>query len=405
MVQYDKKVLDKLLDSYEKSTLFTGTNKITVNISFPFNRKSMPAYFDENSLAYEDIHVAMKELEAKNFIRIEWKKKKENHIISKVILRMENVSKVYDYVKRIPKSDLILENIQLMKKMKGKCKTPICTSLIEYLICKVESNQNVNEFIDLKKMNETEILINGIARIEENHRECYIREFSIKCFHDSKTFELLSGRIKKVFQMFGRDLKDKDLDEILAEYKIYHTPNYVYFKGNIGICIQEREFDISVLKQGIGVSGEDIENIRFKNLSSIKKVITIENLTSFFRWTEQDSLIIYLGGYHNSVRRTLLRIIYQDLPDIEYCHFGDIDAGGFDIYEDLCCKTEIPFKTYKMDIKTLKKYERYGKPLTQNDRSRIEKMLTGENKREYEEVLIYMLLNNVKLEQECISEN
>lgn len=402
MVQYDKKVLNKLLDSYEESTLFTGKNKISVNISFPFNRKLMPVYFDENSLAYEDIHAAMKELEKKEFIYIVWKKKKENHIISKIVLRVENVGQVYDYVKRIPKSNLISENIQLLEEMQGKYKTPICTSFIEYLIYKVKNNQTVKELIDLKEISKTEKLINGIAQIEENNKECYIREFSIKCFHDSKTFESLKGKIKKVFQMFGKDLEEKGLEEILAEYKIYHTPNYVYFKGNIRIYIQGQELDIGALKQGIGVSGEDIENIRFKNLSSVKKVITIENLTSFFRWTEQDCLIIYLGGYHNSIRRALLEIIYSMLPDIEYYHFGDIDAGGFDIYEDLCGKTNIPFKTYKMDLKTLKMYQKYGKPLTPNDRIRIEKLLLKGEKKGYEEVLNYMLLNNVKLEQECI---
>lgn len=163
MVQYDKKVLNKLLDSYEESTLFTRKNKISVNISFPFNRKLMPVYFDENSLAYEDIHAAMKELEKKELIYIVWKKKKENHIISKIVLRVENVGQVYDYVKRIPKSNLISENIQLLEEMQGKYKTPICNSLIEYLTYKVKNNQTVKELINLKNISETEKLINGIA--------------------------------------------------------------------------------------------------------------------------------------------------------------------------------------------------------------------------------------------------
>lgn len=128
-------------------------------------------------------------------------------------------------------------------------------------------------------------------------------------------------------------------------------------------------------------------------------MITIENLTTFFRWQEPESLIIYLGGYHNSVRRTLLKKLYQELPNISYYHFGDIDAGGFGILKDLRKKTGIPFKTFCMDVETLKHYEKYGKVLTESDRIRLKEL---EKEEELQEVVSYMLLHDVKLEQECI---
>ena len=71
----------------------------------------------------------------------------------------------------------------------------------------------------------------------------------------------------------------------------------------------------------------------------------------------------------------MLQKIYAAFPDAVYCHFGDIDVGGFLIYEDLRRKTGIPFQLYRMDLDTLKEYEKYGKALTENDRVRIEKML------------------------------
>ena len=54
MARYDKKIVNRLLDSYEASTLFGGKNKVAVHIAFPFNKRTIPAYFDESSLAYED---------------------------------------------------------------------------------------------------------------------------------------------------------------------------------------------------------------------------------------------------------------------------------------------------------------------------------------------------------------
>ena len=79
MVQYDRKILNALLDSYENSRLFTGENKRNISIDFPFHKKKIPAYFDESSYEYERIHSSMQELEEQGYIRIVWKRGKENH--------------------------------------------------------------------------------------------------------------------------------------------------------------------------------------------------------------------------------------------------------------------------------------------------------------------------------------
>ena len=402
MVQYDKKIVNKLLDSYESSTLFTGKNKVTVHISFPFNRSTLPAYFDESSFVYEEIHACMRRLEQQGLIKIEWKKGKEGHIISKVILCVEELEKAYVYVSRIPKADQIRQNRILLSELKKRCHTPVYQALIYYLDSRLEKMQSVKEFIDLANLLETEMLLTAIAKIEQNDRICYIREFSIEHFHDSKVFEAMSGKIARVMHMFGEECKEKELDEILAEYGIYHMPNYVYFKGNVLLGIGNNTYQIGELHQGIGISGEDIERICFQDVTQIHKIITIENLTTFFRWKEPESLLVYLGGYHNSVRRALLTKIYRALPDADYYHFGDIDVGGFLIYEDLCQKTGIPFKRYRMDLDDLMQYEKYGKALTENDRIRIEKILKENPDVEYVNVLEYMLTAGIKLEQECL---
>ncbi len=404
MVRYDRKILNSLLDSYENSLLFTGENKVNINIDFPFNKRKLPAYFDESSYEYESIHSAMRELEEKGYIRIVWKKGKENHIISKVVLNTAQLDRVYQYVKRVPKSDLLLSNIALLEKYRSLYDTPVCQRFTDYILERLRGHQTVKEYIDLEDCGKTGLLLKGIFEIERNQKQCYIREFSITVFRDSKILEHIGSRLGKIFRNFGEDFADKDIAEILAEYGIYHTPNYVYLKGKISFTIGKTTYDIGSLKQGIGISGEDLSEIGFCDISAVKKVITIENLTTFFRWVEPESLIIYLGGYHNSVRRALLKAVHLALPDAQYYHFGDIDAGGFEIYKNLCAKTKIPFQMYRMDLDTLVSHQRYGKELTENDRERLKKILeqnAGEAE-EFCELIRYMLENNVKLEQECI---
>lgn len=398
MVQYDRKVLNCLLDTYENSLLSIGENKRTIQIEYRFTRTSIPVYFDESSSEYENIHISLKELESKNLIRIIWKDNKQDYLIQKVRLMTDHIDEAYQYVGRKPKRGLEEENIALLQKYLD-VEAPITVEFVEYLLERLQNHQSVKEYIALDNMKETEKFLRACVLVEQNKKPCYIREFSISHFQDSKYFERIESRIAKVFRQFSGEFMEMDTLELLAEYGIYRTPNYVYFKGNAKIAIGEEIVDLSLLKQGIGISGEDLAGIRFSDLDSIKKVITIENLTSFFRYREEDSLLIYLGGYHNRIRRTLLKMVYETIPDAKYYHFGDIDAGGFAILLDLRKKTGIPFMSYHMDLDTLKQYRQYGKCLTETDRKRLEQISKEE---EFREIIGFMLQENIKLEQECI---
>lgn len=401
MVQYDKKIVNKLLDTYENSLLSTGENKRNVNIEFRFTKSTLPDYFNESSFVYEDIHIQMRALEERKLIRIIWKDQKVNYVIQKVQLNTEQLDQAYAYVHRIPRRNLEEENLLLLAEYGDDAgdEIPITRKFIGYLQGRIQNHQSVKQYIQLGHPEETKRLLMALTSVERNRKPCYVREFSIAHFQDSKCFEQMESQVVKILRKFHPPYVSADAREILAEYGIYHTPNYVYFKGDIVIAIDGEAMNLRCLNQGVGISGEDLENVALRDLSRVKRVITIENLTTFFRWQEPDSLIIYLGGYHNRIRRTLLEKIYRSLPEADYCHFGDIDAGGFAILKDLRNKTGIHFRMYHMDLPTLKSYEQYGKPLTESDRTRLKEMAQNE---EFQEIISYMLSHDVKLEQECV---
>ena len=398
MVQYDRKIINQLLDTYENSLLSTGENKRTIQIEFRFTKTSIPPYFDESSSEYENVHSSMKELERKKLIRIIWKDNKQDYLIHKVRLKTDCIEEAYQNVGRRPKRGLEEENVALLHKYLDE-EAPVTVAFVNYLLGRLQKHRSVKEYLDLEDRKETERFLRACVLVEQNREPCYLREFSIIHFQDSKYFEQIESRIAKVFRHFSEEYGEMDSFDLLAEYGIYRTPNYVYFKGNAVISIGEATVDLSLLKQGIGISGEDFPRIRFSDLSRVKKVITIENLTSFFRYCEEDSLMIYLGGYHNRIRRTLLNMIYETIPYANYYHFGDMDAGGFSILMDLRKKTGIPFMSYHMDLDTLKEYRQYAKRLNESDRNRLEKIRI---EKEFSEVIDFMLEENIKLEQECI---
>lgn len=341
----------------------------------------------------------MENLEEKKLLQICWQGKRKGHIIDKVQLNTEKLADAYAYVRRVPRNDMEAGHRQLLEECLANEPTPVCRSLAVYLLERLAAHRSVKEFVQLEDTASTERLLRTIQAIEQNREQLYVREFSIRHFQDSKAFENMAGRVAHVFRRFKAGCEEAELEEILAEYGIYHTPNYVYLKGNATLIVGAERIDLSALRQGIGVSGEDIGRIRFEGMTKVKQVITIENLTTYFRWQAEDGLLLYLGGYHNSIRRALIMELYAACPQAAYYHFGDIDAGGFEIYRDLREKTGIPFRMYRMDLKTLQAYESYGRPLTGNDRKRLQGMRGRE---ELGEVIAYMLEHNVKLEQECI---
>ena len=383
-----------------------GYDKVAVHIAFPFTRKNLPEYFNESSLAYEEIHSCMKSLEDQGLVTIVWKNGKEDHIIEKVLLNEKNVDEVYAYMKRKPRAEYVKEHLQLLEEEKRKYPTPAAQGFLDYLKKRLTEGKSVKEFIDIEDPGQTRKILKAVGELENNREGCYIREFSIRCFGNSKTFQSMLGVVGKILARFGEGLEDMDIYGILAEYSVYHTPDYVYIKGKGELLFEDDPdsvINLSCLKQGIGLAGEDVGKVRIRKNSGIKKILTIENLTTFFRWQEKDSLMIYLGGYHNSVRRKLLELLYQDFPKAEYLHFGDIDVGGFEIYRDLCRKTGIPFKTYHMGIEELEKYEAYTQELTGNDRKRLAALIQkAESEGKDIRVLLYMKEKGRKLEQEGI---
>lgn len=188
-----------------------------------------------------------------------------------------------------------------------------------------------------------------------------------------------------------------DEETVLENLNIVKNPGHIYMKGSALIQISGQTIDLSKLNGDIAISSAllpDIERI----IVTGKRVLTIENLTSFHAFSEKDTFAVYLGGYHNTHRRRFIQQLFKDNPTAIYYHFGDIDAGGFYILLHLINKTGVPFSPYHMDIPTLQQYRDYTKPLTESDVKRLKKLADTE----FSDTINYMLTNNCKLEQEAM---
>ncbi|MDD7450908.1 MAG: DUF2220 family protein [Treponema sp.] len=217
---------------------------------------------------------------------------------------------------------------------------------------------------------------------------------SVKLFNDSKKLETIESQIRSFLYRYG---EYDDKDTVLEEHNILKTPTYVMVKGK-GILNFGQTIDLSKIDGDIGLSTKTLNQLCSVDLQGAE-VVTIENLTNFHKFQPNNQLVIYLGGFHNSIKRDFIKRVDYCNPGTKFFHFGDIDAGGFYILEHLIKNTGIAFIPLNMNIETLKNHKTYWKPLSENDKSRLQKIL--ELAPEHKDVLLFMLNNNCKLEQEA----
>lgn len=391
MRQYGQKILEALLDQYERSKSFIGTN--INNQSFSKKIEDLfPKYSDESQYTlFKDVNEQIGELEKTGLVSVKHKKKGAivSDVVVSVTLNLEQLEECYRLLGRTPKSELNDSIIALLTEYEHKSSIleKFCTEQINRLA----ENKKADHFDSLESF---EQILKVLAVIESVPEETFIRNFSIRILGDSKAFEKIKTKVVSILFKYG-DYPNQET--ILDDLNVVKNPGYVYIKGKGSVTISGQNIDFSKLDGDFGISSKVLDDVESISVTA-GKVITIENLTTFNTFEDEDAFVVYLGGYHNSIRRKFITKMYEMNQDKDYYHYGDIDAGGFYILLDLRRKTGIPFKPMRMDVEMLMKYSAFTKRLTENDRNRLENLKDTE----FAGVVEYMLKNDCKLEQEAI---
>ena len=390
MKQYAKEILINLIDKYERSKVSDGNNQIRVSVKLA-TEKIFPKYLDNELFELrEKVNEAIEELISKCWIVA---KRSSNYTYSNITLpQKENVlSQIYLFLGREKKSDRRQKLTKLFTTFMSDGDETVekyCKKQLENL----EQNKAVEffngDYEELKSVLECCIALKKLPQ------EMYYRNFSVKQFGDSKKFEILQGKIGSLLFKYG-NFSEKE--SVFDELGLLKTPSYIHIKGNVSIFWKDGKcLDAAGLDGGVGISTTDVKKIVSVKIQD-EKIVTIENLTSFFSFSEPNVCAVYLGGFCNHLRREFLMKVYGAEPAKKYFHYGDIDAGGFYIFEHLRTTTGIPFAPLMMNVDTLRKYKPYWKELTKNDVSRLQKIRSPI----FQEVIAFMLKENCKLEQEA----
>lgn len=176
---YQNKILEKLLDKYERSKQnYDSTEKLRAIMIKPTD-----IYKDYDS-DYSDIdeqsefETDISELVNEEYITIRRKEK----IISRIVLNVDSLDKIYTLMKREPRKLAIQNEINLYKEWIGKNEliSCYCTHQIELL-----KNSKTAKY----KIKVAENLLRLLEFVLSNRQMILERELSIAVFGDTKIFE------------------------------------------------------------------------------------------------------------------------------------------------------------------------------------------------------------------------
>ena len=395
-MEYSKDIISRLLDIYERRNGYAKRPEELRSIQFEVS-KEYPIYKDRyDNEKYRDINTAIEKNVAAGLIISE---KDQTGRYSKIKLNIARVDDCYALLKRTSIPDQCKKVLSVLEKANnveclliGRIVSDFCEQIKAYKKLPYDLGY------DARRVGEVLQVLEAVTKLTS---ETYIRNFSTALFKDSKRFQReYRSTIESILFNYTDDVVEKD--DILGYYNLYENPTYVLIKGNARICFDESAIELSEMPGGIALSNGSLAGIHKISVKA-DKVITVENLTTYHDCDEQDTVYIYLGGYHNTSKQKLLELIYENNGDKEYYHEGDLDVYGFLILKNLIDKTQIPFKPLFMDLGTIERFYRAGlyKNLSARDRKVITSKKDGQLSA-YKDVLEYMLANDCKVEQESI---
>jgi hypothetical protein len=386
----EKKIILKLIEKYEKSKSFLNDSQRKVSIKakelkgYAFNAEEKSRY-----------HECLRQLETKGFIEIEWVAFEENNLLNRVILKEDALEGIYSYYDYTPKK------VRLEKAKKDLSELPH-TDLLKDFKEDVYSALEKGKFHkywpeEATKRHDLITVFTALESIDEMTE----RLFSLKYFSDSKYFEKkVKSKLLSIMKAYGHyELED---DEILESYGITKNPNEILLCGDLEICLEEW-VDLSPFVYGTSINQTTIHNLKDIKIHA-KSIMTIENKAVYYEYIKHksiDELVIYLGGFFGKSTRIFLSIINEHIEDMTVSHWGDIDLGGFRIFDYLNNQLHVNLKSYKMGIEDLLSNEAYAQTFDASYGKKLRQYLEEHGECPFSSVIEYMLGRELRLEQEA----
>jgi len=413
-------ILNRLLDKYENSIHYRDKAKVNRKIAIAFNVKNFPWYWDaERPYLKKAIHQVIEDLAGQDIIFYRWMPFEKDNLLECAWLNLENIDSAYGAIGRRPKKDKVKETAKEIEDLLPRVTREWIKNFLDDCLAELHDKNDFPSLLPVEK-GDRELLFRAFLGLEDKKNSVLLeRVFSLKYLGHSKAFQRdVKGRLARIANQYllnspelspnnqeptsnNPDLTD---DEVISELGIEKTSEEVLVWGAISFLYGNKEIDYSNFPFG-GVV--DTKYLQEMEICSVKasKLITIENKANFHymvsRSLAENILLVYLGGFPGPQKRKFLALLYKSNPTVPFYHWGDIDLGGFRIFQTL--RKVIPgLAPLFMDETTLLRYKDYCDELEDSYTKQLEKLMDKEEYKTFWPVIRLMLEEKIRLEQEAL---
>lgn len=411
--KFIRQLLEVLLSKYEQSRSFvTGIPgkqrpQILMHKS-PFAQD----YNDEMDFRKRQwMNEALVELERLGIVELVWAKFRTNSEVEKIYLHWDGVRQAYQLSGIVPLKDKIerLRNVlkpladhpwQWVRAWWEKTDAGLSQGKCSHL-----DIDDLEGYADLvRTLNELSLL---------DGKGVSLRIFSQRLFQDSKHLERqVLKRLLAITRQSSGEMRETE-EEWLDFLGLARSPQTVLLSGPLLFQSEGKEISTAAFPGGVGLSAQTVESMTILSTSA-RRILTIENLSSFHQWLEQhadlrgEELVVYTGGYPHRALQNFLRKLSDSLLGAsggpEIYHWGDIDLGGIRIFEFLKAEFFPHLRPLRMDVETLLKYQSRAATIGAEYSAQLRQTLNDPQYSDWHPVLTVMLERGIRLEQESITD-
>ena len=365
-------IVNRLLDKYESSKHLyePGVSNRRVMLRTDPHKKEFPEYEYENATIRDAFNEAAKELAQQNLIAIQWLKGRP--VLECVILNIDAVLECYKLVGRTHPKELALKIAALVHEKLEYATTDWIVAWRDDICVKAGEEFKVPTYCK-KDLSQLETLLVALRAFDtQNGEPTTMRAFSSRCYHDTKFFE---RNVRDLFLQVARKFdnvlaeicehEDLGVRDQLAYLGIYARPELYELAGNVTINTRAGSIDLNAAGDcGLALPSTVVDDVVSFDLHTIKRVTFIENKTNYDEYIraekQHDELVIYHGGFISPKKRSLFsKLAIAAQSGIALRFWGDIDLGGFQMYEQLQ-KTFPNVQPMRMSAAEVEKYRHNG---------------------------------------------
>lgn len=433
----ERELLSLLLDAYERSRFFkTGgipSRRIRIRL-YDSGASDYPRYNIENAETRNEVNRAALGLAKKGLVSIRWMKGEEHHIIAQVSLTIGNtdnsggnndnrdgvestggIAAAYAFLGRKPKNTLADEVIAEVEALLAETEGMWIRRFLEDCRDSLAKNRALTGGKSAGRLpldsTERENLFRALRFIDTQRdtQELLERVFSVRCFGNSKTFETsVKNRLLEIIRRYAGFEDGGTDEELLAFAGIVRYPEQFAFRGPLTLRLDDGgRLDFSPFRYGASLCSLDFMRGKVELPAHLDRILSIENKANYAshiqRYPVGNELVVYHGGQFSPSRGAFFRALAQAMPEhCAWCHFGDIDYGGFSMLARLRREIHPAVEPYRMDERELAAYAALTRPITPSYADKLKALAAHKELADCRPCLTFMVQHCVRLEQEAL---